>query len=65
MESLQDILENTEVNETTPISVGHLVAVLVKPNGPFTGLKIYASNSKVRLRFAPGDTLNSFFTETT
>ncbi|CAJ1048545.1 hypothetical protein L3Q82_008775%2C partial [Xyrichtys novacula] len=49
MESLEQALEETEVNETTSMSANNLIALLFKPKGPFKGLEIYASESKVTL----------------
>ncbi|XP_042340320.1 adhesion G-protein coupled receptor G1 [Plectropomus leopardus] len=61
LENLEYVLEETEVEETTYMSVSRLVAILHKPKGPFAGLEIYANeneavsdkaitNSKVRVR---------------
>ncbi|XP_038556694.1 adhesion G-protein coupled receptor G2-like [Micropterus salmoides] len=46
---LEQVLEETEVNETALISAGHLVALLHKPQRPFRGLNIHASKSKAML----------------
>ncbi|XP_039981123.1 adhesion G-protein coupled receptor G5-like [Xiphias gladius] len=46
MESLQQFLEETEVNETMSLSVSHMMAVLHKPKRPFKGLEIYASEKE-------------------
>ncbi|XP_029281581.1 adhesion G-protein coupled receptor G1 isoform X1 [Cottoperca gobio] len=46
--TLEQVLEETEVNETTSLSVSHLVAVLHKPRGPFTGLEIHANENEAR-----------------
>ncbi|XP_074516620.1 adhesion G-protein coupled receptor G2-like isoform X1 [Sebastes fasciatus] len=49
IEILEQFLEETEVNETTPISVNRFVALMHEPKGPFTGLDIYASENEARL----------------
>ncbi|XP_034535378.1 adhesion G-protein coupled receptor G2-like isoform X2 [Notolabrus celidotus] len=46
MKSLKQVLEDTEVNETTSMSTNTLVALLYKPKGPFAGLEIYASENE-------------------
>ncbi|XP_044061001.1 adhesion G-protein coupled receptor G2-like [Siniperca chuatsi] len=46
IEMLEDYLEETEVDETTSMSVSQLVTILYKPKGPFTGLDIYASENE-------------------
>ncbi|XP_074523181.1 adhesion G-protein coupled receptor G5-like [Halichoeres trimaculatus] len=46
MKSLEQLLERTEVNETTSVSADNLVALLYKPKGPFMGLDIYASENE-------------------
>ncbi|XP_041646361.1 adhesion G-protein coupled receptor G5-like [Cheilinus undulatus] len=43
LESFEQALEETDVNETTSMSLGNLVVYLHKPKGPFKGLKIYAN----------------------
>lgn len=48
VESLEKSLEEAEVNETTSLSLSHLIAVMHKPKGPFRGLHIYASDNEVR-----------------
>ncbi|KAM9826602.1 adhesion G-protein coupled receptor G1-like isoform 2-T3 [Syngnathus typhle] len=69
IERLEQSLEQIEVNETTSISVGQLVALLLKPGGGRAGLHISASdnhavagaaiyNSRVNIRL-PGDFLSS------
>ena len=52
MENLEQVLEETELNETTCLSVGSLVAMLHKPKGPFEGLEIFATDNKVRMLVA-------------
>ncbi|GAA6225904.1 adhesion G-protein coupled receptor G5-like [Lates japonicus] len=47
MDSLEKLLEETEVNETTFISVSRLMAVVHKPKYPFNGLEFYASENEV------------------
>ncbi|XP_073320963.1 adhesion G-protein coupled receptor G1-like [Pagrus major] len=65
IESLEQMLEETEVNETTYISNNRLVAALHRPKGPFRGLEINANeevamsdravtNSKVRVQLPKG-----------
>ncbi|XP_039650107.1 adhesion G-protein coupled receptor G2-like [Perca fluviatilis] len=49
MENLEQVLEETELNETTCLSVGSLVAMLHKPKGPFEGLEIFATDNKATL----------------
>lgn len=46
IKSLERMLEETEVNETTPISVKRLVAILHRPKGLFRGLEINANETK-------------------
>ncbi|XP_036951584.1 adhesion G-protein coupled receptor G1-like isoform X2 [Acanthopagrus latus] len=46
MRNLERMLEDTEVNGTTPISIKRLVAILHRPNGPFRGLEINANETK-------------------
>lgn len=49
MESLEQVLEETEVTETTSLSVSRFVTFLHKPKGPFTGLEINAGENEVRI----------------
>lgn len=51
IQELEQILEEADVPETTPMSVGGLVALLYKPKRPFKGLKIQANDNMVRLHF--------------
>uniref|UniRef100_UPI0037E841D8 adhesion G-protein coupled receptor G1-like n=1 Tax=Semicossyphus pulcher TaxID=241346 RepID=UPI0037E841D8 len=46
IESLEQALKETEVNDTTSMSVNNLVALLHKPKGSFTGLEIYANDNE-------------------
>lgn len=52
METLEQVLEETEFDETASLSVGGLVAILHKPKGPFKGLDIFATDDKVRMLVA-------------
>ncbi|XP_061669526.1 adhesion G-protein coupled receptor G5-like [Syngnathoides biaculeatus] len=47
LQRLEKALERTEVNETTSMFAGRVVALLFKPKEDFTGLHISASDSKV------------------
>ncbi|AWP02013.1 putative hyphally-regulated protein-like [Scophthalmus maximus] len=46
VKSLEELLDQVEVNETMIISLSHLVALLQKPKGPFKGLEFYGSQSE-------------------
>ncbi|XP_070819570.1 adhesion G-protein coupled receptor G6-like, partial [Chaetodon trifascialis] len=46
IESLEQILEETEVTETTSLFANRLVALLHRPKGRFAGLEIYASENE-------------------
>ncbi|XP_029948734.1 adhesion G-protein coupled receptor G5 isoform X2 [Salarias fasciatus] len=46
IESLEQVLERTDVNETTPMSSDNVVALLHKHRGRFHGLRISASDSE-------------------
>ncbi|XP_034087778.1 adhesion G-protein coupled receptor G5-like isoform X2 [Gymnodraco acuticeps] len=48
IETLERLLEETEVNESISLSFNNSVAFLYKPNVPFKGLEIHASDKKVR-----------------
>ncbi|XP_030269355.1 adhesion G-protein coupled receptor G1-like isoform X2 [Sparus aurata] len=58
IKSLERMLEETEVNETTPISVKRLVAILHRPKGLFRGLEINANETKT-IWEAPGEIYES------
>ncbi|XP_056234273.1 adhesion G-protein coupled receptor G1-like isoform X1 [Seriola aureovittata] len=49
IECLEQILEETQVNETVCMSFPHLVAVLLKPKCPFEGVEIHASDTEAAL----------------
>ncbi|XP_032376217.1 uncharacterized protein LOC116692218 [Etheostoma spectabile] len=49
MELLEELLTETELNETTSLSVGSMVAILYKPKGPFKGLNICATDDNETL----------------
>ncbi|XP_051235835.1 adhesion G-protein coupled receptor G2 [Dicentrarchus labrax] len=49
MQNLEQTLEEADFNETTYMSVNHLLAVLHKPKGPFRGLDFYASENEANL----------------
>lgn len=51
IQELEQILEEADLSETTPMSIGGLVALLYKSKGPFKGLKIQANDHSVRLHF--------------
>ncbi|XP_056234283.1 adhesion G-protein coupled receptor G2-like isoform X2 [Seriola aureovittata] len=53
IECLEQILEETQVNETVCMSFPHLVAVLLKPKCPFEGVEIHASDTET-IFGAPG-----------
>ncbi|KAM7014927.1 adhesion G-protein coupled receptor G5-like [Tautogolabrus adspersus] len=46
IESLEQVLEETQVNETTSMSLNNVVVFLHRPKGSFAGLEIYASDSE-------------------
>ncbi|XP_059207561.1 adhesion G-protein coupled receptor G5-like [Centropristis striata] len=46
LETLASVLEETEVNNTTFLSVNRLMAVLHKPKGRFRGLQFYANENE-------------------
>ncbi|XP_033972383.1 adhesion G-protein coupled receptor G5-like isoform X40 [Trematomus bernacchii] len=48
IETLERLLEETEVNESISLSFNNSVAFLYKPKVPFNGLEIHASDKKVR-----------------
>lgn len=52
MRNLEEVLEETELNETTSMSEGRLMAVLHRPRGPFRGLEFHASDKEVRMLVA-------------
>ncbi|XP_039868082.1 adhesion G-protein coupled receptor G1-like [Simochromis diagramma] len=51
--SLEKILEETPIKGVVNISSGNFVALLFKPNDPFTGLDIYASDNEAGLSQVP------------
>ncbi|XP_071344394.1 adhesion G-protein coupled receptor G5-like isoform X2 [Trachinotus anak] len=48
IQSLEQLLEETEVNETVSMPVGNLMALLHKPKYPFEGLEIHATETEAR-----------------
>ncbi|XP_078104836.1 adhesion G-protein coupled receptor G2-like [Sander vitreus] len=52
MKTLEHVLEETEFNEDTSLSVGSFVAILHKPKGPFKGLDIFATDHEAMLKEA-------------
>lgn len=50
IQELEQVLEETEVNENVPMSVNRFVAIIHKPKGAFKGLNISASENKGKLR---------------
>ncbi|KAI3377619.1 hypothetical protein L3Q82_008775, partial [Scortum barcoo] len=52
IEELEDLLEESEVNESKLLQVGRFVAMLLKPSGSFEGLDFYASKNEVKANTA-------------
>lgn len=49
MQTLESVLVDTDVNETTCLSVRRLVAIVHKPISKFIGLNISATETEVTL----------------
>lgn len=49
VESLELLLEETNVTNTETMTVDRFVALLHKPKGPFKGLEIHANGNEVRI----------------
>ncbi|XP_068566639.1 adhesion G-protein coupled receptor G2-like [Cebidichthys violaceus] len=47
IENLEQVLEETEVTDTTVLSQGRYLILLHRPDGPFKGLEIHASDTEI------------------
>lgn len=53
MKNLEQVLEETEVNDTTVVFESRFVTLLHKPDGLYKGLEIYASDKEVSKSHGP------------